>query len=188
MPKRVRIFRSTMQVLSKEWEQIRTNLGQAYCAVYLRPNSSPRVPFETIRIESVTDKNLWAQTLCSDFVRNWRIWTCRQPTMSGHCNLVRNWRIWSCRQLTMWAQDKCWGKVLYKRNWVMNQSGNITGFWNEVQQGQFSKCTLLSLSLSLEQKGTQSLQDHVAIDRYKTLSTAVKVYFSCYEQKKTIYI
>ena len=34
----------------------------------------------------------------------------------------------------------------------------------------------------LVQKGA-----HVTMERYKTLSTAVKVYFSCYEQKKTKY-
>ena len=41
-------------------------------------------------------------------------------------------------------------------------------------------------NIFLEQKGAQSL--HVTMERYKTFSSALKVYFSCYEQKKTIYI
>ena len=37
-------------------------------------------------------------------------------------------------------------------------------------------------------EGCSVVTRHVTMERYKTLSTAVKVYFSCYEQKKTIYI
>ena len=37
-------------------------------------------------------------------------------------------------------------------------------------------------------EGCSVVTRHVTMERYKTLSTAAKVYFSCYEQKKTIYI
>ena len=40
----------------------------------------------------------------------------------------------------------------------------------------------------LEQKDAQSLHDMLQWKDTKRCSTAVKVYFSCYEQKKTIYI